>query len=635
MIADGFIVSHNFREYMTEAINIYIASAYLSRNIIDIIKADLNRLPQKGGRNFKFLLNSDFHEDPNMRQVLINMLLELPNVEVRIYNGEKFFHPKLYLFEDGNNMFIAVGSFNATGGGAGQNIEAGVRSSDRLINKQAKEFFDRFWDSPDTVIGKHDPTAFYKEQKFKSGDGIIIISTGRKGVVYNTKPILREKEWIYDIFVDGHIEKFQEANLKALDVVDHYGEQDILIVSEGSVPYSEWFRNYVLEKAIDMTSNTIASFEASRTETHAYQFKPLYKLLGNENHRLLIADEVGLGKTIEAGIILKELSARTEMRNVLIIVPNALKTKWRDELRIRFQEYYDIISAHDFNVFIHDYQRSPEGVSIRAIITYDQVVSPSIRNELKTGRLLPEFDLMILDEVHHLKNEETIRHEVIRALAKNVKAMAMLSATPIQLGSYELYNILSILLPGVYSELGPTGFSAQLTLCERVNKAIQLLKLKKVDEFISVIQEIKDTRAFRRHLKFVANADAILAECSAVDDSIESGQITNLTDKLSTFNVLYQYVNRTLRKDVSLNFADRNINTIEYEYTEAESQIYEKILSLCKQKSEMHGSTSAFSQIIPERRAASSLHAMVKSVKAETWSEWETDNQNASDDAEE
>ena len=164
-MSDIFINSNNFKEYMTEAMNIYVASAYFSKNIIETIKADLNQLPQGGGKNFKFILNQDFHEDPSMRQVLINKLLELPNTEVRIYKGKRFFHPKLYIFESGNNMFTAIGSFNATAGGAGASIEAGVRLENREIYKQAKAFFDQYWESPDTDVAKSDEFAVFMEKK--------------------------------------------------------------------------------------------------------------------------------------------------------------------------------------------------------------------------------------------------------------------------------------------------------------------------------------------------------------------------------------------------------------------------------------------------------------------------------------
>ena len=202
---DMFITSNNFKEYMKEALNIYVASSFLNRAIIDDIKANLNQLPFKGGRNFKFLLNKDFHEDSEMRKILINMLLELPHTEVRIYQGPQYFHPKLYIFEEGNNMFTAIGSFNATAGGAGKNIEAGIKTLDRQVYHQAKVFFASYWDSPNTEVARYDKSAIFVERKFQPGDAVLIKVSKDQGVVLNDPPILIRitKEWEYSVFVNG------------------------------------------------------------------------------------------------------------------------------------------------------------------------------------------------------------------------------------------------------------------------------------------------------------------------------------------------------------------------------------------------------------------------------------------------
>ena len=74
----------------------------------------------------------------------------------------------------------------------------------------------------------------------------------------------------------------------------------------------------------------------TNTEFYPHQYKPLLTLLESPADGLLIADEVGLGKTIEAGIIWTELRAREDMRRLLIVCPAILKEKWRDELKLRF-----------------------------------------------------------------------------------------------------------------------------------------------------------------------------------------------------------------------------------------------------------------------------------------------------------
>src|SRR6267142_2107942 len=84
------------------------------------------------------------------------------------------------------------------------------------------------------------------------------------------------------------------------------------------------------------------ALKASRTRFYPYQFKPLIKFLDSPDHRLLICDEVGLGKTIEAGLILTELRARQTIRRVLVVCPSNLTGKWKLELRLRFGDEFRI-----------------------------------------------------------------------------------------------------------------------------------------------------------------------------------------------------------------------------------------------------------------------------------------------------
>ena len=90
--------------------------------------------------------------------------------------------------------------------------------------------------------------------------------------------------------------------------------------------------------------DSIYSLHAARIKFIPFQFKPLLRFLRSDQHRLLIADEVGVGKTIEAGLILRELQSRQELRNVLILCPKALVPKWRVEMK-RFDEDFRPITA--------------------------------------------------------------------------------------------------------------------------------------------------------------------------------------------------------------------------------------------------------------------------------------------------
>ncbi len=89
------------------------------------------------------------------------------------------------------------------------------------------------------------------------------------------------------------------------------------------------------------------SFATARTEFYPHQFKPLLKFLDHPAKRLLIADDVGLGKTIEAGYILRELEAQQVVEKVLILVPARLLPKWKRELQTRFEETFEVVRGSD------------------------------------------------------------------------------------------------------------------------------------------------------------------------------------------------------------------------------------------------------------------------------------------------
>lgn len=99
-------------------------------------------------------------------------------------------------------------------------------------------------------------------------------------------------------------------------------------------------------------NDILYSYNTNRLTPETHQYKPLIKFLNSENNRVLIADEVGLGKTIEAGMIFKEIDKREELKVSLIVVPSSLTLKWKEELEIRFEEFFTIKKTNEFINFI-------------------------------------------------------------------------------------------------------------------------------------------------------------------------------------------------------------------------------------------------------------------------------------------
>lgn len=150
------------------------------------------------------------------------------------------------------------------------------------------------------------------------------------------------------------------------------------------------------------------------------------------NGRAILADEVGLGKTIEAGLILKEYMVRGLVRNALILVPASLVNQWARELN---EKFFIPAVVHRKN-----YSWKDNAVIISSIDTAKR--SPN-REEI----LGMEYDFILIDEAHKLKNHKTKNYEFARAL--NKKYCLLLTATPVQNRLIEIFNLITILKPGL------------------------------------------------------------------------------------------------------------------------------------------------------------------------------------------
>jgi SNF2 family DNA or RNA helicase len=149
------------------------------------------------------------------------------------------------------------------------------------------------------------------------------------------------------------------------------------------------------------------------------------------NGRAILADEVGLGKTIEAGLILSELAARGLAQRVLILTPASLVTQWAEEMRDKF--FHEVTPI----------ERPEEWASTpRAVASYDRARQPNHARELLRSR----WDLVIVDEAHKCKNEQASRYKLLQQIERNY--LLLLTATPLQNNLRELYNLVTLLRPG-------------------------------------------------------------------------------------------------------------------------------------------------------------------------------------------
>src|SRR5690625_1095792 len=162
-----------------------------------------------------------------------------------------------------------------------------------------------------------------------------------------------------------------------------------------------------------------------------HQISTAQQAIEQMNGRAILADEVGLGTTIEAGLILKEYMIRGLVKKVLILVPASLVNQWVSELTEKF--YIPAIA------FRKNYAWDQCDVMVSSIDTAKR--SPH-REEI----VAIDYDLVLIDEAHQLKNHKTINYSFVKSIKK--KYCLLLTATPIQNNLLEIFNLVSILKPG-------------------------------------------------------------------------------------------------------------------------------------------------------------------------------------------
>jgi SNF2 family DNA or RNA helicase len=171
---------------------------------------------------------------------------------------------------------------------------------------------------------------------------------------------------------------------------------------------------------------------------YEHQLETVKTVLNRMRGRALLADEVGLGKTVEAGIVLSELWRRRLARRVLVLVPPGLVTQWQEELRRKFG--LDFVT-HDAEVFR---QTGPEAWNRfeRVVASFHTAKRPEHASVIQEIH----YDLVIVDEAHHLRNARTVLWQFVNRLTRTY--LLLLTATPVQNDLDELFNLVTLLQPG-------------------------------------------------------------------------------------------------------------------------------------------------------------------------------------------
>ncbi len=388
-------------------------------------------------------------------------------------------------------------------------------------------------------------------------------------------------------------------------------------LTDGNIDgYREFQRLITYERLLrdNPLRNNIYAFNTSRTRFFPYQFKPLLKFLDSPKHRLLIADEVGLGKTIEAGLIFTEMQARQVMKRILVVCPANLTDKWHLELKRRFGNDFRILNAKEMLRFLRDYEEDAQDTTLEGIISLESIRKQKVLEQLEA--LSPNFDLVIVDEAHHMRNFGRKQRKAGVVLAQGSQAMLLLTATPIHLGSENLYSLLNIL----DEEEFPDFYTVERRFKDNepiVKASICISNISpNIPDAIQLLNNIHDSSWIEGNPLYQEILDK-LTELTGQNNNggINRGQILDMQRDLAELNLIGHIFTRTKKRDVQTNMAVRKAYPISLEFTEIEKEFYNAVTNYVRAQAEVQVQSTAIHSwmiITPQRRMASSIPAMVE-----------------------
>jgi len=387
------------------------------------------------------------------------------------------------------------------------------------------------------------------------------------------------------------------------------------------------------EKLKGTLHEVIYSMEAAQIDFYPYQFKPVLKFINSPTDRLIIADEVGLGKTIESALIWMELQARRKAQRLLVVCPNTLAEKWREELRNKFLLDARIVGFSDLEKEIAELKRTGPGQPFVLITTYTGLRPPkaelrlldeppesespgsprtSLLRELRQwSQGYEPFDMVIFDEAHYMRNPATANFHLGESLAASAGAVLCVSATPVNNSNTDLHSLLRLVdesffeTQGMFEELLEANRPAVQAGNALAQIPVDTSFLGTAAEGMANSRFISQSPLFRQFLEKVEHLDPS-----------DKAQLVKCQDLAEKLNLLGSYVNRTRRVQVKENRPLRDPIVLTVEYSSEEMLLYKTILDFVRRRCILDCRPfHVFQAIGLQLRSASCLPVMAKELR--------------------
>ncbi len=414
----------------------------------------------------------------------------------------------------------------------------------------------------------------------------------------------------YKVFIEGKVQEFYASQIQSIQTQE---EESLALTADH-------FHAFLTSLQIRYPGlATLYSLNAARIDYVPYQFRPVLRFIRSDRPRLLIADGVGVGKTIEAGLILRELQARRDIRSILIICPRPLVTerKWLNEMK-RFEERFSHLDGPTLRLCISEMDLDgnwPEQYQ-KIIVPYSLFDETLLHGTTADGKrkrkrgLLdldppPRFDLVIVDEAHHIRNSNTYSHQAVRFFCDHAEAVLFLTATPIQLGSHDLFVLLNTLRPDLI--IDEESFRHMSEPNAFINQAVSALRSQTDSsnfQCLESLQQAVDTSWGRAILRQNPEFNRV---CTALRESLlspaERIELIRVLEDLHTFSGI---INRTRRRDIG-DFTIRQPETVRIDFSPDQRKLHDELLDVQAQVFAMlHGDKNVMFMLSTIRRQAAS-----------------------------
>ena len=408
----------------------------------------------------------------------------------------------------------------------------------------------------------------------------------------------------YEVHINNESSYYAEESLQLIPSNDLFACYKA--IEEGSFgDHTDLNELIVREKMSGQLTNIYYSMHYGNTDFYSHQFRPVLKFIQSITNRLIISDEVGLGKTIEALYIWKELQVRDDARNLVVFCPSVLREKWQLDMSDKFGLEAEIVTADELEEKISQGKNISRKNGFALICSIESL---RIQFNKETGNLLhllesnqdgpPLFDLTIFDEAHYLRNPATSSFKMAEKVRDCSQSLILLSATPIQTSSNNLYTLLQLVAPEQFDD--KETFNYFLEKNSIVLQLASALQQPQVDT--ETILSLCDQTQYVGMV-----SQALLQEVRNVFSSNE-GPSTEQRVKLAYLveqqSYLSLYITRSRKSEVFENRVLRNSQTYTFAFSPWEQDLYERASHQLKQ---LYAEKGSFAIIIKQRVIASCL----------------------------